>query len=85
MVGQAGHGRAGGAGAAPLVESGGLLCTTTDSASIRVDKFAKLCKRGVDTAAGCVCGDAKLERIAPMAVDFSSIGPQPVKNLVWRL
>jgi len=68
--------------AAPLVRTGGLLWTTTNSASIRVDKFAKMCKKGLDSAR---CGDAKLERIAPMAVDFSSIGPQPVKNLVWRL
>ena len=68
--------------AAPLVRPGGLLWTTTNSASIRVDKYAKMCKKGLDAAG---CGDAKLERIAPMAVDFSSIGSQPVKNLVWRI
>ena len=55
---------------------------TTNSASVRVDRFAKMCKKGFDSAG---CKGAKLERIAPMAVDFSSIGPQPVKNLVWRL
>ena len=68
--------------AAPLVKPGGLLWTTTNSASIRVDKYAKMCKKGLDAAG---CGDAKLERIAPMDVDFSSIGSQPVKNLVWRI
>ena len=68
--------------AAPLVKSGGLLWTTTNSASIRIDRFAKMCKKGLDAAG---CSDAKLEKIAPMAVDYSSIGPQPVKNLVWRL
>lgn len=67
--------------AAPLVKTDGLLFTTTNSASIRVDKFANMCKKGLDD----VGISGKLERVSPMPSDFLSIGPQPVKNLVWRI
>ena len=67
--------------AAPLVKSDGLLFTTTNSATLRSDKFATMCKRGLNDAG--VTG--KLERISPMPSDFVSIGSQPVKNLVWRI
>ena len=68
--------------AAPLVKDGGLLWTTTNCASISTQKFAKLCKKGLDSVG---LGSAKLERTQAMPIDFPSIGPQPVKNLVWRL
>mmetsp|Transcript_26229 Transcript_26229/g.43062 ORF Transcript_26229/g.43062 Transcript_26229/m.43062 type:complete len:758 (-) Transcript_26229:383-2656(-) len=68
--------------AAPLVKKGGLLWTTTNSASISPLKFAQQCRKGLENAG---IHSAKLERIQPMAVDFPSIGPQPVKNLVWRI
>jgi 23S rRNA (cytosine1962-C5)-methyltransferase len=67
--------------AAPLVKKGGLLWTTTNSASLAPPKFTSLCLKGFETAGI----DSKLERIQPMSVDFPSIGPQPVKNLVWRI
>lgn len=68
--------------AAPLVKKGGLLWTTTNSASISPDKFARMCKQGLDDAG---IPDAKLERVVPMPEDFPHIGSQPVKNLVWRI
>jgi 23S rRNA (cytosine1962-C5)-methyltransferase len=68
--------------AAPLVKEGGLLWTTTNSASMSPMKFARACKRGLDSVG---LEGAKLERIQPMPVDFPSIGQQPVKNLVWRI
>ena len=68
--------------AAPLVKKGGLLWTTTNSASLSPVKFANLCKSGLDDSG---CSSAKLERIVPMPGDFPCIGPQVVKNLVWRL
>ncbi|KAL9180771.1 hypothetical protein ACHAXT_011224 [Thalassiosira profunda] len=68
--------------AAPLVKSGGLLFTTTNAATLRHDKFARMCKKGLEDAG---VANARLERIGPMPSDFSSIGPQPVKNLVWRV
>jgi 23S rRNA (cytosine1962-C5)-methyltransferase len=68
--------------AVPLVKKGGLLWTTTNSASIPITKFARLCYKGFNDAG---VQNVKLERIQPMPTDFSSIGPQPVKNLVWRL
>jgi 23S rRNA G2069 N7-methylase RlmK/C1962 C5-methylase RlmI len=68
--------------AAPLVKKGGLLWTTTNSASVSHVKFAKLCKKGLDSVG---LESAKLERVQSMPMDFPSIGPQPVKNLVWRL
>jgi len=68
--------------AAPLVKQGGLLWTTTNSASMSPMKFARLCKRGLDSVG---LENAKLERIQPMPVDFPSIGQQPVKNLAWRI
>jgi 23S rRNA (cytosine1962-C5)-methyltransferase len=67
--------------AAPLVKSGGLLWTTTNSAGLSPLKFAKSCHAGFDNASV----GAKLERIQPMPVDFPCIGPAPVKNLVWRI
>jgi 23S rRNA G2069 N7-methylase RlmK/C1962 C5-methylase RlmI len=68
--------------AAPLVKKGGVLWTTTNSASIHPVKFARMCQAGLENAG---LKSAKLERVAPMPVDFPSIGPQPVKNLVWRI
>ena len=68
--------------AAPLVKKGGLLWTTTNSNSISPIKFAKLCVKGFESVG---LKNAKLERVQPMPLDFPSIGPQPVKNLVWRL
>jgi 23S rRNA G2069 N7-methylase RlmK/C1962 C5-methylase RlmI len=68
--------------AAPLVKKGGLLWTTTNSASISPLKFANQCRNGLENAG---IKSVKLERIQPMPVDFPSIGYQPVKNVVWRL
>jgi 23S rRNA (cytosine1962-C5)-methyltransferase len=68
--------------AAPLVKKGGVLWTTTNSASIHPVKFARMCQAGLENAG---LKSAKLERVAPMPVDFPSIGSQPVKNLVWRI
>ena len=68
--------------AAGLVKEGGVLWTTTNSASIPADKFARLCRKGLDDAG---IQNAKLERIQPMPADFPSVGAQPVKNLVWRI
>ncbi|KAL7531521.1 hypothetical protein ACHAXR_004092 [Thalassiosira sp. AJA248-18] len=68
--------------AAPLVKSDGVLITTTNSASVRPEKFAKMCKKGLMDAG---IANARLERVSPMPSDFSSIGSQPVKNLVWRI
>ena len=68
--------------AAVLVKKGGLLWTTTNSASMNPIKFAKMCKKGLDAAG---IPNAKLERVQPMPVDFPVVGSQPVKNLVWRI
>jgi 23S rRNA (cytosine1962-C5)-methyltransferase len=68
--------------AAPLVKEGGLLWTTTNSGSISPVKFARACKRGLDSVG---LENTKLEKIQPMPVDFPSIGQQQVKNLVWRI
>ena len=68
--------------AAPLVTKNGLLFTTTNSASLTPDKFAKMVKKGLDAAG---MPNAKLERVSPMPSDFLSVGMQPVKNYVWRL
>ena len=68
--------------AAPLVKSDGLLFTTTNAATLRPDKFAKMCKKGLMDAG---VRNAKLERLCPMPSDFGSVGMQPVKNLVWRI
>ena len=68
--------------AAGLVKEGGVLWTTTNSASIPADRFARLCRKGLEDAG---IPNAKLERIQPMPSDFPSVGPQPVKNLVWRI
>ena len=68
--------------ASQLVKPGGLLWTTTNSASMHPIKFAKLCHKGLVTAK---IEDAKLERIQPMPIDFPSIGSPQVKNLVWRM
>jgi 23S rRNA (cytosine1962-C5)-methyltransferase len=68
--------------ASGLVKKGGLLWTTTNSASIHPIKFARLCRKGLEDAG---IKSAKLERIQPMPVDFPTVGPQPVKNFVWRI
>jgi 23S rRNA (cytosine1962-C5)-methyltransferase len=68
--------------AAPLVKKGGVLWTTTNSAGIHPVKFARMCQTGLQNAG---VKSAKLERVAPMPLDFPSIGPQNVKNLVWRI
>jgi 23S rRNA (cytosine1962-C5)-methyltransferase len=68
--------------AAPLVKKGGLLWTTTNSASISPIKFARLCRKGLDSVG---LQSARLEKIEPMPSDFPCIGPQPVKNLIWRI
>lgn len=65
--------------ASSLIKTGGLLFTTTNSASIPPLKFAKSCQNGLSDT------KFKLERIIPMSYDFPSIGPSPVKNLVWRI
>ena len=70
--------------AAPLVKSGGLMWTTNNCSTIRPERFARMCKRGFEQA-GRGGFQSKLERIAPMPMDFPSIGPQPVTNMVWRL
>lgn len=68
--------------AAPLVKEGGLLWATTNSNQIHPIKFARMCKKGLVSAG---IPDAKLERVAAMPSDFPVIGPQAVKNLVWRI
>jgi len=68
--------------AAPLVKEGGLLWATTNSNQIHPVKFARMCKKGLVSAG---IPDAKLERVAAMPSDFPVIGPQSVKNLVWRI
>lgn len=68
--------------AAPLVKSDGLLFTTTNSASLGAEKFARMCKKGLMDAG---IENPKLERVSPMPSDFLSIGSSPVKNLVWRI
>lgn len=68
--------------AAPLVKSGGLLFTTTNSATLSPEKFAKMCHRGLADAGA---KNARLERVCAMPSDFGSVGMQPVKNLVWRI
>ena len=66
-----------------LVKCDGLLFTTTNSASIRADKFANMCKKekGLDDAG--ISG--KLEWVSSMPSDFLGIGLQSIKDLVWRL
>ena len=68
--------------AVPLVKKGGFLWTTTNSGSLPITKFVRLCHKGLVDAG---VQNAKLERIQPMPTDFSCVGPQPVKNLVWRI
>ena len=68
--------------AVPLVKKGGFLWTTTNSGSIPITKFVRLCRKGFEDAG---VPNAKLERIQPMPTDFPCVGPQPVKNLVWRI
>ena len=66
--------------AVPLVKTpGGLLFTTTNSASLTPYRFAKLCQNGLEGK------EYQLDRIVPMPHDFPSIGPSPVKNIVWRI
>ncbi|KAL7556237.1 hypothetical protein ACA910_017391 [Epithemia clementina (nom. ined.)] len=85
--------------AAQLVQpgGGGLLWTTTNHAGISAAQWARLCRNGLDeyfavsTSGSGVDGSLRnrkrprLDRIQPMPTDFPSIGPQSVKNLVWRL
>lgn len=68
--------------AARLVKSDGLLMTTTNASTLRPEKFAKMCKKGLSDAG---LNNARLERISPMPSDFPSIGCQPVTNMIWRL
>jgi len=68
--------------AAPLVKKGGLLMTTTNSATLRPERFAKMIKKGLEDAG---IQNAKLERLSPMPSDFPSIGTQHVTNLSWRI
>lgn len=68
--------------AAPLVKKGGLLLTTTNSAQIHPIKFARQCKKGLVDAG---FSDARLEKVAAMPSDFPLVGPQNVKNLIWRI
>ncbi|GAX20423.1 hypothetical protein FisN_9Hh148 [Fistulifera solaris] len=68
--------------AARLVKDGGLLWTTTNSATLTSVKMAKMCIKGFEEAG---IESARLERIQPMPYDFPSTGSQPVKNLVWRI
>jgi 23S rRNA G2069 N7-methylase RlmK/C1962 C5-methylase RlmI len=63
--------------AAQLVHPGGYLWTTTNCASLPMAKLAKMVQTGAPRAT--------LERIQPMPVDFPSVGPQNVKNLVWKI
>ena len=68
--------------AARLVKSEGLLMTTTNAATLRPEKFAKMCKKGLMDAG---ISNAKLEKISPMPSDFPSIGCHPVTNMIWRI
>ncbi|GAX26863.1 hypothetical protein FisN_9Lh148 [Fistulifera solaris] len=68
--------------AAKLVKDGGLLWTTTNSATLTSVKMAKMCLKGLEEAG---IESARLERIQPMPYDFPSTGSQPVKNLIWRI
>jgi len=70
--------------ATPLIKEGGLLFTTNNCSTLRPERFAKLCKNGFERA-GKGGMKSKLERVAPMPVDFPSVGSQPVTNLVWRV
>jgi 23S rRNA (cytosine1962-C5)-methyltransferase len=65
-----------------LVKKGGVLWTTTNSASMPATKFARLCRKGFVDAG---VSNAKLERVQPMPADFPCVGSQQVKNLVWRI
>lgn len=67
--------------ASELVLPGGLLWATTSSSDLSVVKFARLCRKGLEQAG---VPNARLERIQPMPTDFQTVGPQNVKNLVWR-
>ena len=80
--------------AAPLVQksggsgsgssSGGLLWTTTNHAGLSAVQWARLCRRGLDQTTTAAASTARLERIQPMSTDYPSMGPQNVKNLIWR-
>ena len=67
---------------AELVSLAAPLLTTTNLASLRTEKFGNMCRKGLLDAG---VQNPRLERISPMPSDFTSIGPQPVKNLVWRI
>jgi len=68
--------------ASKLVKKGGLLWTTTNSATISPVEFTRMCEKGLANAG--ITG-AKLERVAPMPIDFPTIGSPPVKNFIWRM
>lgn len=68
--------------ASKLVKDGGLLWTTTNSATISPTVFARMCEKGLANA-GIM--SAKLEKVAPMPIDFPTIGSPPVKNFIWRM
>lgn len=68
--------------ASKLVKNGGLLWTTTNSATISPVEFARMCEKGLANAG---ITSAKLERVAPMPIDFPTIGSPPVKNFIWRM
>lgn len=68
--------------AVTLVKDGGLLWTTTNSATLTPIKMARMCLKGIKEAG---IETARLERVQPMPYDFPSTGSQPVKNLVWRI
>lgn len=65
--------------ASALVKPGGRLWTSTNCASLPVLRLARLCQKGLQEK------KYQLERIQPMPSDYPSFGPQPVKNLVWRI
>ena len=67
--------------ASTLVREGGMLWTSTNCASLSIDRFEEMCRKGITDAGR----EGTLDRIAPMPCDFPSIGSQPVKNLIWKL
>jgi 23S rRNA (cytosine1962-C5)-methyltransferase len=63
--------------ALPLLSPGGRLLTATNHRQLTPRRFAEL-----------VCGSLpehmRLERVCAPGVDFPTVGPMGVKNLVWR-
>lgn len=68
--------------ASKLVKKDGYLWCTTNAATISPIVFTRMCEKGLVNAG---ITNAKLERVASMPSDFPTIGPPPVKNLVWRM